>query len=231
MKKRIYASIGAAAILVSFAFACLAWEADFEPSSFNPEVGEPVTFAICEPCLDSGTYRYAWDFDGDGVTDLETEEMVIEHVFETRGFHAVGLTSTAPDGRRKTKRLGILVGKVPAYAVRETIRELDGSIFVLITVYMQDAITAGVGFTENLPRGWMSEVVDVGGAIKGKGNDAEQLGIAWGSQFDAGAVAEFSYRLIPGYGNPTVAFEGMVNGYTNGDRFFGEVCGELEIAP
>jgi hypothetical protein len=231
MKKRLCVPIAAAVIVIGFALASVAWEADFEPSTFNPGIGQAVTFAVCEPCLDSGAYRYAWDFDGDGITDLVTEDLVIEHAFDAAGFYEVRLTSTADDGRAKTRRLGILVGALPAYAVRETLRQGDGSIFVLVTVYVREAVTGGVGFTEYLPQGWMYEEVDVGGAMKAERADPKRYEVAWGAQFDEGAEPAFSYRLIPGYGGSTVVFDGMLNGYTNGERFYGPVCGELEAAP
>jgi len=231
MNQRVYVPLAVAIILTGLSVVGFGWEADFEPSTFNPHVGEPVSFAICEPCLDPGTYEYVWDFDGDGVSDLVTSEPVVDYVYEEDGFFAVELTSTAADGRRKSKRLGILVGTLPAYAVRETLRQADGAIFVLITVYIVDEVTGGVGLTEALPRGWMHEEVDVGGAIKAERGDPKRYEVAWGSQFDAGSEAKFSYRLIPGYGGSTVTFDGMMNGYSDGVRFHGAVCGELEIAP
>ena len=227
MNKRLYVLITGMIILAVLSIAGVAWEADFEPSTFNPEAGETVAFAVCEPCLDGGSYHYAWDFDGDGVADMETDDPVVEFIFDTAGFYEVTLTSTAPDGRRKSRQLGVLVGTVPAYAVRETVRQGDGSIFVLITVYVTEDVTGGVGFTETLPRGWMYEEVDVGGAIKGERADPRRYEIAWGSQFEAGGEAKFSYRLIPGYGGSSVSFDGTLNGYTHGERFTGSICGEL----
>jgi hypothetical protein len=231
MKKRLCVPIVATGIAIGLALAGVAWEADFEPSTFNPEIRQTVTFAVCEPCLDSGSYSYAWDFDGDGTTDLVTEDLVVDYVFGAAGFYEVRLTSTADDGRVKTKRLGILVGALPAYAVRETVRQGDGSIFVLVTVYVRAAITGGMGFTEYLPQGWMYEEVDVGGAMKAERADPKRYEVAWGAQFDEGGEAAFSYRLIPGYGGSTVRFEGVLNGYTQGERFHGPICGELEVAP
>ena len=231
MTKKLCIPFVAAVVAAGFALASVAWEADFEPSTFNPEIGETVTFAVCEPCLDSGSYSYAWDFDGDGTTDLATEELLCEHVFDSAGFYEVKLTSTAEDGRTKTRRLGILVGALPAYAVRETLHQGDGSIFVLITVYVREAITGGMGFTERLPLGWMYEEVDVGGAMKNERTDPKQYEVAWGAQFDEGSKATFSYRLIPGYGGSVVVFDGTLNGYTDGERFYGTICGELEASP
>jgi len=230
MKKRAFGPVGAAAVLVVFAVGAFAWNADFEPSTYNPDVGESITLAVCEPCLESGSYQYTWDFDGDGTADLETAEPVVEHVFETSGFHATQVTLKDADGRRKTKRKGILVGEQPAYAVRETIEESNGTVFVLITVKANKAVSAP-GIEESMPRGWQFEVVDDGGALIGRPNsDTRTYEQCWGDELAAGDELSLSYRLHPTSSSSTASLSGPLSGRSEGQRFVAEICGELEVS-
>jgi len=227
MKKRLIGSILSAVVLATCAVG--AWDADFEPSSYNPDVDEIVTFAICEPCLDGGTYTYRWDFDGDGALDLETERPTVEHVFTTAGFYEVELTLVDELGRRKTGLKGILVGRMPAYAVRETVEQGDGTTFVLITVHV-GAVISVPAFQESMPRGWQFEILDDGGALT-RMNSAERLyEVVWMSAADEVTELTFSYRLHPtNSSGPITPLDGTFSGYMGSERFSGPICGELTI--
>ncbi|MGB2983021.1 MAG: PKD domain-containing protein [Candidatus Bipolaricaulia bacterium] len=226
MKRLVFGPVFAVAALAVFAVCGLAWDADYDPSTFNPGVDEPVTFAVCEPCMDSGSYRYAWDFDGDGTTDLESDDPVVEYAFAESGFFEAELTLTDADGRRKTKRKGILVGTYPAFAVRETVDQGDGTIFVLITVTVTETLSAP-GIQEGMPRGWQFELLDSGGAYT-RPNDEERIyEVIWWNEAEAGTELTFSYRLHPGTSYLT-ELSGEFSGVLDG-RFVGEICGEIEI--
>jgi len=229
MKKRVFGPVLLVAILATCAVGGLAWNADFDPATFNPNVDEPVTFAVCEPCLDSRSYRYAWDFDGDGAVDLETEELVVEYTFSEPGFYETELTLIDADGRRSTKRKGILAGTQPAYAVREVIRQGDGSIFVLITIRVNATVSAP-GIEESMPRGRQFELVDDGGAMAANPNAAARtFEVIWGSLFDAGDELSFSYRLHPAGSALSTSLSGPLSGRSGGKRFVVEICGEVEV--
>ena len=230
MKKRAFGSAIAAAVLVLFAVGAFAWNADFEPSAYNPDVGESVTLAVCEPCLDSGSFQYAWDFDGDGTADVETTDPVVEHVFEVSGLHETEVTLTDADGRRKAKRKGILVGEQPAYAVRETIEESDGTVFVLITIRANEAVSVP-GIEESMPRGWQFEVVDDGGALIARANvETRTYEQCWGDELAAGDELSLSYRLHPTSSSSTADLSGPLSGRSEGQRFVAQICGELEVS-
>jgi hypothetical protein len=229
MKKRVFGLVFLAAVVGACSVGGLAWNADFDPSTFNPDVDQSVTFSVCEPCLDSGSYRYVWDFDGDGSVDLETEDLVVEHAFGEAGFYETELMLIDADGRRNSKRKGILVGAQPAYAVREVVRQGDGSLFVLITIRV-NALVSAPGIEEAMPRGRQFELVDDGGAMAANPNAAARVfEVIWGSLFDTGSELSFSYRLHPAGSVSSTRLSGPLSGRSGGKRFVAEICGELEV--
>jgi len=220
-----------AMLLLVLSFASSAWEADFEVSAYNPVVGEAVTFAVCEPCLDGGSFSYAWDFDGDGTIDLETDQGMVDHSFSEPGFYRVTLTLTGDGDSEKTHTEGILVGAMPAFARRDILLDSDGSLFVLITISISERSRA-LGLEESIPRGFSLEILDVGGAITNINAQDRELEVVWGSKFEAGGELIFSYRLHPsssGVSGPE--FSGTFSGYIGTgeerQRFKAEICGEL----
>ena len=231
MKKRAFVTALCAGILCLCGASAFGWEADFEPSTFNPPVAETVEFAICEPCLDSGIFTYAWDFDGDGVIDLDTGEPTAEYAFEAEGFYVAEVTLKDADGRRKTARKGILVGDVPAYAVRERIAQGDGTVFVLITIYVNESVTAP-GIQESMPRGWQVELLDDGGAMAAVPNPENRTyDVLYATVLDPGDERSFSYRLHPAGATDPAELTGILSGHTDGSRFALEICGVLEGVP
>jgi hypothetical protein len=222
-------------LLILLAVAALAvgagaWEADFDPTIYNPAVGEPVEFAVCETCLEAGaSFGYAWDFDGDGVVDLETDDGVVQHTFDIAGYVEVSVTVSDAGGRSQSCRKGILVGVQPAIAVREILSQSDGTYLVLITIDTAVAASA-IGFQENMARGWQLEIVDAGGSLTYANAEARMLEVLWGSEFEAGTTLTFSYRLHPAYDTSGLqAFYGVLSGYSDGERFSGEICGDVSI--
>jgi len=215
-------------MVVSGAVAC-AFEADFDPSIYNPGVLEIVNFEVCEPCLDGGVYSYRWDFDADGTAEIETEEPLVTYAFPKSGFYEVELTVADAGGRTSTRRKGILVGDVAAFAVRELLEQSDGTILVLITVYVTGDCNA-IGIEETMPTGWQVEVVDAGGAFAFPNPSTKTIEVVWGSEFTQGDTVTFSYRLHPAYASDLRGLSGDVSGYTEDGRFIGRISGELGMA-
>ncbi|RLE37324.1 hypothetical protein DRJ12_03055 [Candidatus Acetothermia bacterium] len=233
MRKRLLSVGFPIMLLIAFSFASFAWEADFGVSTYNPAVAEAVTFAVCEPCLDGGSFSYGWDFDGDGTIDETADQGLIDHSFSAEGFYRVTLSLTDEAGMTKTHTEGILVGALPAFAKRDVLLNSDGSLFVLITVLISEGSRA-LGFQESIPRGFSLEILDPSGAITNINSQARELEIVWGSEFEAGGELTFSYRLHPsssGMSGPE--FSGMFSGYVRTEegqqRFKAEICGELSL--
>jgi len=229
MRNRWLGILGSFATLLLVALAGYAFEADFEPSTYNPSVAELVNLEVCESCHGDGSgFYYAWDFDGDGQTDLETADALVSTSFEAEGFYQVKLTVFDGSGRRTTRVRGILVGSYPAIGVRELIREADGSVYVLVKITIHDDLS-GLGFEESMPQGWQMIEVDVGGAITNRNASRKVLEALWAMQLEAGEEILFSYRLHPSYATSITQLLGELSGYSNGARFVGGVCGDMDL--
>ncbi len=227
-RHRIILLLGVGLLAACGLVAMGAAEADFTPSTFNPAVGEIVNFAVCEPCLGGGAFTYLWDFDGDGMQDLETVDAVVARSFPEAGFYRVSLTIRGAGGREERRSKGVLVGPIPAYAIREVLPQGDDTVFVLITVVVQEASVA-IALEEAIPRGWQVEVLDAGGALTRNDPEARREEVVWMSSFEAGDELTFSYRLHPSYGTAIGQFSGELSGYRGGERFSGEICGEQSL--
>ncbi|MFC2095175.1 PKD domain-containing protein [Candidatus Bipolaricaulota bacterium] len=227
MKNRWIALCVSIGLVLMFAAAATAFEADFDPSTYNPEVGEIVNFEVCESCLGGSDFTYFWDFDGNGEVELETDQALVTYSFGSEGFFEIELTVRDAGGRTSVARQGIVVGPAKAVAVRELLVESDGAIFVLITITTH--ATATVNIEEGIPDGWAVEVVDVGGAMV-KINAAEKrIEAAWMSLYEADETVTFSYRLRPAYTSVLPVLHGEVAGYSSGDRFVAGIAGMLGL--
>ena len=227
MKSRWIAQLGSIGLILTFAAAAHAFEADFDPSTYNPDVAEIVNFEVCEPCLGGSDFTYSWDFDGNGEPELETDQGLVTHSYASAGFYEVVLTITDVGGRTSVARQGIVVGPVPAIAVRELLVESDDAIFVLITLTMNDRVSAP-GIEEDIPDGWAVEIVDAGGAVVKLNMEERQYEIAWMSMFEPGETVTFSYRLRPGYASSFPTLDGKMSGYSNG-YFLAGIAGMLSL--
>jgi hypothetical protein len=232
MRKGIRIGIFGLLIAAAGAWAAsAAWQADFTPSTFNPGVGDVVSFAVCETCLGSGNgaeYRYLWDFNNDGVVDADTDSTAAACTFNAAGFYEVKLTIQDRGGREVTRRKGILVGPVAAFGIRQVILESDGTVFVSISIMLNSSAVA-IGLVEGIPAGCQLEIIDAGGAITNVNTEMRQLEVTWASQVEAGDELTFSYRLYSNYATQTRQLSGEVSGYVGGVRFVASVCGELAV--
>lgn len=228
MKNRWIAQLASIGLILTVATAVHAFEADFDPSTYNPDVAEIVNFEVCESCLGGDGFTYSWDFDGDGEPEFETDQDLVTYSFASAGFYEVVLTVTDAGGRTSVARQGIVVGPVPAFAVRELLLESDGTIFVLITVTLNQR-APGVGIEENMPDGWSTEIVDASGAMVNPNMAERQYEIPWASLFEPGETVTFSYRLSPAYTSVLPTLYGEVSGFFGEGRFVMEIAGMLTL--
>ena len=228
MKNRWIAQLASIGLILSFATAAHAFEADFDPSTYNPDVAEIVNFEVCAPCLGGSNFTFSWDFDGDGDPEFDTDQDLVTYSFASAGFYEVVLTVTDAGGRTSVARQGVVVGPIPAIAVRELLVESDGAIFVLLTITMNERVSAP-GIEENIPDGWAIEVVDAGGAVMKPNMEEKQYEIAWMSMFEPGETVTFSYRLRPAYTSVLPTLSGELSGYSGGERFVAKVAGMLTL--
>lgn len=232
MTKRLPVAVWLGCVAAVLAAVSVAGEVDFDPSTFNPAVGEVVTFLVCEPCLGGGGYGYRWDWDGDGRNDEETTSALVDHVFTDAGAVKVTLSVVDAGGWPVSRTKGILVGESPLFGVRKIIPEQGGSLFVLVTLHAREQVVAPA-VEERIPRGWSAQPVDLGTAA------AYPMGLAlvayWYDSINAGDRWSFSYRLYPSaYGTGTPELSGTATGYLPhvptgdpGKRVKVDICGDL----
>ena len=228
MKDRWISPLVSIGLILTFATIAYGFEADFDPSTYNPDVAEIVNFEVCEPCLGGSDFTYSWDFDGNGDPELVTDQDLVTYSFASAGFHEVVLTISDAGGRTSVARQGVVVGPAPAIAIRELLVESDGAIFVLITVTMIEQFSS-VGIEENIPDGWAIEVVDAGGSLVNPNMAERQYEILWMSMFEADDELTFTYRLRPAYTTVLPTLHGEVSGYSSGDRFVVGIVGMLGL--
>jgi len=228
MKNRWIVRLASISLVLLFAGAAYAFEADFDPSTYNPAVAEIVNFEVCEPCLGGSEFTFFWDFDGDGESEFDTDQDLVTYSFASAGYHEVVLTIRDAGGRTSVARQGVVVGPMPAMAIRELLVESDGSIFVLLTLTMNERCSS-IGIEENIPDGWAIEIVDAGGALVNPNMVERQYEILWMSMFEAGETLTFSYRLRPAYTSVLPTLYGEISGYSSGARFVTGIAGMLGL--
>ncbi|MCX6094855.1 MAG: PKD domain-containing protein [Candidatus Bipolaricaulota bacterium] len=228
--RRVWIVATAIAVAVPW-MAAAAWKADFTPSTYNPGVGEAVSFAVCEPCLTGGTYTYRWDWNGDDVADVETRDPMATYSYAAAGYYEVQLTIADDTGRRETCRKGVVVGAVPAFAVRDVVAQDDGTLLVVVTVRAVEPIPGGFGFEEQIPQGWQAAIEDPGGTFLSGIDAPTRTVFAQWTAVEAGTELVFTYRLslYAGYAVSQSRLAGELAGYIAGVRFRATICGVLGL--
>ena len=213
------------AVLFLVGLAAFGQGIDFDPNTYNPAVGEAVTFSVCTSCA-AGAVSYEWDFDGDGVSDLSTADPSVEHSFDAPGYYVITLRVVGSDGRVTIRKKGILVGHSPLIGIRHVKPGPNGSLSVTIQV-IAGADLSGVGIEERIPVGWQVSATQTGGVfVKRAGS---KLQVLWLNQLADGDVATFSYDLYPAQGSGVPSFAGTISGYSKGKRTKNDLCGDLTV--
>ena len=99
MTNRWIVTLVSVGLILMFATIAYGFEADFDPSTYNPDVAEIVSFEVCGPCLGGSDFTFSWDFDGNGVPELETDQDLVTYSFDSEGFYEVVLTVSDAGGR------------------------------------------------------------------------------------------------------------------------------------
>jgi PKD repeat protein len=109
----------------------------FTDRSTDPDVGQALT--------------YAWDFDGDGVTD--STEADPTHTFTENGTHLARLIVTDPTGRREPVNVPVTVGNTAPKVTFQS--PVDGSVFDwgVPIPYRVTVTDAGADCAETLVKG------------------------------------------------------------------------------
>jgi len=214
----------ASVMIAGIAFTGLGIEVDFEPSDYNPALGDSVVFEVTSSYATDEAISYEWDFDEDGICDISTKEPYVECSFRKAGYARISLQATTSDGKRATRCKGLLVGKSLLLAVREVSIEATGSILVSLTVAATTPVLP-VAVQETVPVGWQVNILDAGGSfVKIEERSLQAL---WLSEIEAGRTNVICYRLQRSFGVGHPELRGESTGYAKKTLIVVPTCGDV----
>jgi len=168
--------------------------------------------------LDGNVERYLWDFEGDGIIDLDTESADIEHVFEEPGEVEITLSVVDDEGSSDTVEQTVEI--LPSVAVERiidtclpddhTIAAMEVMVHVKLSV---NTILHGLSISETLPLGWTFVEVDNDGATLRKNEQTMEW--LFLEKFDANGVnssREIVYKLTAPSVEPTELTQSTIHG-------------------
>ena len=131
--------------------------------------------------LDGNIESYQWDFDGDGIIDLETAFSDAEHAFEEPGEIEVSLTVVDDEGKAETyaKTVNILTSVLAVRHIETcmpddwTTPASDVQVSIVLSV---NTLLNGLSVSETIPIGWtFAEVDNDGATLRRNGQTMEWL--------------------------------------------------------
>lgn len=143
----------------------------------QPHIGVATMFdASMSYDLDGDIELYKWDFDGDGIYDLETDSSDIEYAFAEPGKIKVTVAVVDDEGKAKThsKTLTILSSVLAVRNVETclpddwTVQATTIDVSIVISV---NTLLNGLSISETIPSGWTFAEVDNDGATLRKNGD------------------------------------------------------------
>lgn len=203
--------------------------ADFLFDPQDPDINTEVLFDARASSPD--IVRYEWDFNGDGVFEIRTDDPTVTYLFDTSGSHRVTLRVTDGAGAQALTAQDVGVRAAPVRVRRviesplEGYRVPAGSAFqVTIEIVIHETIN-GLGLDEDLPEGWRVGSVDPEGAAF-KGSQAQWL---WFRTLTPGEELRVIYSVTVPQGTRPDVFEiqGVVSSFS--PRFRIEIPGDREI--
>ncbi len=172
--------------------------ATFTLAPADPRVNEPVAFdASGSSDPDGRVVSYDWDFDGDGLFDLSTDEPRATYTYTTSGMKSVTLRATDDEGASSRQTATVEVSTLSVMVTRtiSTTEALPGSTFKVVVRIETERDLAGAGLQENLPVGWKIKPIENAGAA------FKRAAVQWVfvDQIKAGTTKVISYEVtIPG---------------------------------
>lgn len=135
------------------------------PTTLNRNVG--ATFDASDSVDTDGTIvKYEWDFNDDGVFEIDTASPTVQHVFTEGGSATVTLRVTDNTGGSSVIRQTFIIADevVSARRTISTPQALPGLAFRVTVELNVRADVNGLGLDEILPPGWEVTPIDNAGA-------------------------------------------------------------------
>jgi len=128
----------------------------------------PITFdARPSQVLLGQIVRYEWDFDGDGVFEVSTNQPIVTHIFNESGAFTVTLRITDINGLTNTisQTVEVRAQRTGAWRMISTPQVQPQGVFRVTVSFQVDVPTNGLGVEEQWPVGWTIEPVRNDGAV------------------------------------------------------------------
>ena len=131
--------------------------------------------------LDGDIELYKWDFDSDGIIDLETTSSDIEYAFEEPGEIKVTLTVVDDEGKAEshTITVDILASVLAVRSINTCMPDgwtVPGGIVHVSMVLSVNTLLNGLSVSETIPVGWtFAEVDNDGATLRRNGQTMEWL--------------------------------------------------------
>jgi len=214
------ALLGCALLVSVAAYSAPTLQVAFVASPAQPNTNDVVLFDASGSTSEGGTLtRYAWDFEGDGVVDLTTDQPQVSHFFDQSRTYNVTLTLSDSAGGTTTLVQPLAVTLAPvtarrAYEVTLTPNRVlaGGSFFVTVTLQVNQQ-ASGLGLAERVPAGWRARPLNDGGAIFKR--DGDELQWLWPQSVLPGETLSVRYEVDVPVGSAKGHFtlEGTVSSF------------------
>lgn len=164
--------------------------------------------------------RYEWDFDGDGLIDVSTDQPQVRYFFDQSGPHNVTLQVRDSAGGTNTLIKSIDVIQAPLTTRRTLEMTLmpnrvlaGGSFFVTVTLRVNQQAN-GLGLVEQLPAGWRARPMSEDGALFKRAGEALQW--LWAQSIVTGQTLTVRYEVsVPETAaRGTYTLEGTVSSFS-----------------
>ena len=151
--------------------------------------------------LDGDIELYEWDFDGDGIIDLETESSDAEYAFQEPGRIELSLTVVDDEGKVEvyTKTVDILASVLAVRTIETCLPDdwtVPASVIQVSIVLSVNTLLSGLSVSETVPAGWAFVEVDNDGAtLRQNGQTMEWLFLEKFLDDGINAQREIKYTL------------------------------------
>jgi PKD repeat protein len=168
--------------------------------------------------LDGDIELYKWDFDGDGIFDLETASSDVDYAFKVPGKIAVTLEIVDDEGKAESyaKIVDILPSVLAVRSIETCMPDdwtVPASTVQVSIVISVNTLLNGLSVSETIPSGWaFAEVDNDGATLRQNGGTLEWLFLEKFLDDGINAQREIKYTLT----SPATIVDGLIQSNVHG---------------
>ena len=168
--------------------------------------------------LDGDIELYKWDFDGDGLFDLETASSDVEYAFEIPGEIEVMLEIVDDEGKAESyaKIVDILPSVLAVRSIETCMPDdwtVPASTIEVSIVISVNTLLNGLSVSETIPSGWaFAEIDNDGATLRKNGDTLEWLFLEKFLDDGINAQREIKYTLT----SPATIMDGLIQSNVHG---------------